>query len=64
MSEGPPPSLSVGELRKEREPHRADIFLQKVEKGEEFYISDEKKTFIADPGSLGGHNYKIKKLYE
>jgi len=48
LSENPPPPspLSVGELRKERDPHRADIFLQKVEKGEEFELMNGSKIII------------------
>jgi hypothetical protein len=48
LSESPPPPapLSVGELRKERDPHRADIFLQKVEKGEEFELMNGSKIII------------------
>ena len=46
LSEQDPSPLSVGELRKERDPHRADIFLQKVEKGEEFELMNGSKIII------------------
>ena len=44
ISEGP--SLSPGELRKDREPNRADIFLQKIENDEEFELMDGSKINI------------------
>ena len=44
ISEGP--SLSPGELRKEREPNRADTFLKKIENDEEFELMDGSMIII------------------
>jgi len=44
ISEGP--SLSPGELRKEREPNRADTFLKKIENDEEFELMDGSMVII------------------
>ena len=39
-------SLNPGELRKDREPNRAEVFLKKIEDGSEFELMDGSKIII------------------